>query len=91
MGRTPGRNGRAGPSPRREDRRVTTTAPLPTTSTASMRYAGLIVMMLPSFLLVTAEFLASGALAEMAPSFGVTPGPAGQTVKSPLSPDFCSR
>ena len=27
-----------------------------------------------------AEFLASGALTEMAPSLGVTAGPAGQTV-----------
>lgn len=50
------------------------------TPTASMRYAGLIVVMLPSFLLVTAEFLPNGVLTGMAPSLGVTPGPAGQTV-----------
>jgi MFS family permease len=45
-----------------------------------MRYGGLIVVMLLSFLLVTAEFLPNGVLTEMALSLGVTPGQAGQTV-----------
>lgn len=68
---------------------MTTTAPIPTTAsgTASgpaapgpMRYGGLIVVMLMSFLLVTAEFLPNGMLTEMAAALGVTPGQAGQTV-----------
>lgn len=45
-----------------------------------MPYGGLIVVMLMSFLLVTAEFLPNGVLTEMAASLGVTPGQAGQTV-----------
>ncbi len=45
-----------------------------------MRYGGLIVLMLMSFLLVTAEFLPSGMLTEMALALDVTPGQAGQTV-----------
>lgn len=45
-----------------------------------MRYGGLIVLMLMSFLLVTAEFLPSGMLTEMAAALDVTPGQAGQTV-----------
>ncbi|WP_249405304.1 hypothetical protein [Microbacterium sp. CFBP 8794] len=59
---------------------MTTTAPLPTTPTASTRYGGLIIVVLPSFLLVTAEFLPNGVLTEVAPSLRITPGPAGQTV-----------
>ncbi|MGN7969907.1 MFS transporter [Microbacterium sp. 22296] len=59
---------------------MTTTAPVPLAPTASMRYGGLIVVMLLSFLLVTAEFLPNGVLTEMALSLGVTPGQAGQTV-----------
>jgi predicted MFS family arabinose efflux permease len=45
-----------------------------------MPYGGLIVMMMMSFLLVTAEFLPNGVLTEMAASLGITPGQAGQTV-----------
>jgi predicted MFS family arabinose efflux permease len=45
-----------------------------------MPYGGLIVVMMMSFLLVTAEFLPNGVLTEMAESLGVTPGQAGQTV-----------
>lgn len=45
-----------------------------------MPYGGLIVVMMMSFLLVTAEFLPNGVLTEMAASLGVTPGQAGQTV-----------
>lgn len=62
---------------------MTTTAPVPTASapsTGRMRYGGLIVVMLMSFLLVTAEFLPNGVLTEMAEGLGVTPGQAGQTV-----------
>jgi predicted MFS family arabinose efflux permease len=61
---------------------MTTTAPVPvtTTRTDSIRYGGLIVLMLMGFLLVTAEFLPNGVLTEMADALGVTPGQAGQTV-----------
>jgi len=61
---------------------MTTTASVPTPLSAppSMRYGGLIVVMLLSFLLVTAEFLPNGVLTEMAASLGITPGQAGQTV-----------
>ena len=61
---------------------MTTTASLPVvTATAErLRYGGLVVVMLMSFLLVTAEFLPNGVLTEMAASLGVTPGQAGQTV-----------
>ncbi|WDM45399.1 MFS transporter [Microbacterium luteolum] len=63
---------------------MTTTAPIPTTASPSragrMPYGGLIVVMMMSFLLVTAEFLPNGVLTEMAESLGVTPGQAGQTV-----------
>lgn len=61
---------------------MTTTAPVPTSLTGrpSMRYGGLVVVMLLSFLLVTAEFLPNGVLTEMAASLGITPGQAGQTV-----------
>ncbi|GAA1658302.1 MFS transporter [Microbacterium flavum] len=56
------------------------TAPVPVSAPPTMRYGGLIVVMLLSFLLVTAEFLPNGVLTEMAASLGVTPGQAGQTV-----------
>lgn len=59
---------------------MTTTAPVPVSAPRSMRYGGLIVIMLLSFLLVTAEFLPNGVLTEMALSLGITPGQAGQTV-----------
>lgn len=62
---------------------MTTTAPIPTTASSRpgrIPYGGLIVVMLMSFLLVTAEFLPNGVLTEMAASLGVTPGQAGQTV-----------
>lgn len=61
---------------------MTTTAPVPVTNTRteSIRYGGLIVLMLMGFLLVTAEFLPNGVLTEMAEALGVTPGQAGQTV-----------
>lgn len=61
---------------------MTITAPTPTSETAAgpMRYGGLVVVMLMSFLLVTAEFLPNGVLTEMADGLGVTPGQAGQTV-----------
>lgn len=61
---------------------MTTTAPVPVTTarTESIRYGGLIVLMLMGFLLVTAEFLPNGVLTEMADALGVTPGQAGQTV-----------
>ena len=61
---------------------MTTTAPVPTpvASAPAMRYGGLVVVMLLSFLLVTAEFLPNGLLTEMAAALGVTPGQAGQTV-----------
>ncbi|WP_046012109.1 MFS transporter [Microbacterium sp. SA39] len=62
---------------------MTTTAPVPTTASSRpqrMPYGGLIVMMMMSFLLVTAEFLPNGVLTEMAASLGITPGQAGQTV-----------
>ncbi|MFY9713718.1 MAG: MFS transporter [Microbacterium sp.] len=62
---------------------MTITAPVPTTPASraeTIRYGGLIVVMLMSFLLVTAEFLPNGMLTEMAAALGVTPGQAGQTV-----------
>ncbi|MEJ1922893.1 MFS transporter [Microbacterium sp. KHB019] len=62
---------------------MTTTAPIPVTtpSTAErIRYGALIVVMMLSFLLVTAEFLPNGMLTGMADGLGVTPGQAGQTV-----------
>lgn len=63
---------------------MTTTAPVPTVlpvaATERMRYGGPIMLMLMSFLLVTAEFLPNGMLTEMADGLGVTPGQAGQTV-----------
>ncbi|HWS52030.1 MAG TPA: MFS transporter [Microbacterium sp.] len=62
---------------------MTITTPVPTappTHAERMRYGGLIVLMLMSFLLVTAEFLPSGMLTEMAAALDVTPGQAGQTV-----------
>ncbi|MDQ1123831.1 MFS transporter [Microbacterium trichothecenolyticum] len=59
---------------------MTTTAPVPVSAAPAMRYGGLIVLMLLSFLLVTAEFLPNGVLTEMAASLGITPGQAGQTV-----------
>ncbi|WP_102193443.1 MFS transporter [Microbacterium aurantiacum] len=62
---------------------MTITAPVPTTPASRaerIRYGGLIVVMLMSFLLVTAEFLPNGMLTEMAAALGVTPGQAGQTV-----------
>lgn len=62
---------------------MTTTAPIPTTASARpgrMPYGALIVVMMMSFLLVTAEFLPNGVLTEMAEALNVTPGQAGQTV-----------
>jgi predicted MFS family arabinose efflux permease len=62
---------------------MTATAPKPVTAPSQaerIRYGALIVMMLLSFLLVTAEFLPNGMLTEMADGLGVTPGQAGQTV-----------
>lgn len=46
----------------------------------SKRLLALVVLMLTSFLLVTAEFLPNGMLTEMAVGLGVSPGAAGQTV-----------
>lgn len=79
MPRTIGRAQAAAPN---QHRSMTSTAPVPTSLSAppSMRYGGLIVVMLLSFLLVTAEFLPNGVLTEMAASLGITPGQAGQTV-----------
>ncbi len=62
---------------------MTTTAPIPVakaTPAERIRYGALVVVMLLSFLLVTAEFLPNGMLTEMADGLGVTPGQAGQTV-----------
>lgn len=59
---------------------MTTTASIPVAAASGIRYGALIVVMLLSFLLVTAEFLPNGVLTEMAASLGVTPGQAGQTV-----------
>jgi len=62
---------------------MTTTASIPVTEASAaerIRYGALIVMMLLSFLLVTAEFLPNGMLTEMADGLGITPGQAGQTV-----------
>ncbi|WP_194420936.1 MFS transporter [Microbacterium abyssi] len=62
---------------------MTTTAPIPVAAAAPaerIRYGALIVVMMLSFLLVTAEFLPNGMLTEMADGLGVTPGQAGQTV-----------
>lgn len=60
---------------------MTSTASVPVAAPPSfLRYGGLIVVMLMSFLLVTAEFLPNGVLTEMAAGLGITPGQAGQTV-----------
>ncbi|MGF6822887.1 putative MFS family arabinose efflux permease [Microbacterium sp. ZKA21] len=63
---------------------MTTTAPVPTVPPVAaaerMRYGGPLMLMLMSFLLVTAEFLPNGMLTEMADGLGITPGQAGQTV-----------
>lgn len=59
---------------------MTTTASIPVAAATGIRYGALIVVMLLSFLLVTAEFLPNGVLTEMAASLGVTSGQAGQTV-----------
>lgn len=62
---------------------MTTTAPIPVAAAGPaerVRYGALIVVMMLSFLLVTAEFLPNGMLTEMADGLGVTPGQAGQTV-----------
>ncbi|WP_230007245.1 MFS transporter [Microbacterium sp. Bi128] len=59
---------------------MTTTAPVPVSAPSTMRYGGLVVLMLLSFLLVTAEFLPNGVLTEIAVSLGISPGQAGQTV-----------
>lgn len=62
---------------------MTTTAPIPVAAAGPaerIRYGALIVVMMLSFLLVTAEFLPNGMLTEMADGLGVTPGQAGQTV-----------
>lgn len=45
-----------------------------------IRYGALVVIMLMSFLLVSAEFIPGGILTELADGLGVTPGQAGQTV-----------
>ncbi len=62
---------------------MTTTAPISVAeapTSGRIRYGALIVMMLLSFSLVTAEFLPNGMLTEMADGLGITPGQAGQTV-----------
>lgn len=62
---------------------MTTTAPIPVAPVSlaeRIRYGALVVLMLLSFLLVTAEFLPNGMLTEMADGLGITPGQAGQTV-----------
>ncbi|MBO0984537.1 MFS transporter [Rathayibacter sp. SD072] len=52
----------------------------PQTTARRFPYVPLVVLMLLSFLLVTAEFLPNGVLTEMAAGLDVTPGQAGQTV-----------
>jgi len=59
---------------------TTASVPVPVPVASRMRYGGLVVMMLMSFLLVTAEFLPNGVLTEMAMGLGITAGQAGQTV-----------
>ncbi|MGY1550419.1 MFS transporter [Microbacterium sp. A588] len=59
---------------------MTVTAPVPIPAAERIRYGALIVVMLLSFLLVTAEFLPSGMLIEIADGLGITPGQAGQMV-----------
>ncbi|GAB3575882.1 MFS transporter [Leifsonia lichenia] len=60
---------------------IRATSPAPTAPAhARTHWVALIVMLLTSFVLVTAEFLPSGVLTAMAAELGVTPGQAGQTV-----------
>jgi len=59
---------------------MTATAPVPVAAPQRIRYGALVVVMMMSFLLVTAEFLPNGLLTEMADGLGITPGQAGQTV-----------
>ena len=62
---------------------MTTTASIETVPLAGprrIRYGALVVIMLMSFLLVSAEFIPGGILTELADGLGVTPGQAGQTV-----------
>ena len=72
-------------------RRVTSTASVPTASNSAsgqgatpgpfrIRYGALIVAMMLSFVLVTAEFLPNGLLTDIALGLDVTPGQAGQMV-----------
>jgi len=60
---------------------IRATSPAPTAAAHTRtHWLALIVMLLTSFVLVTAEFLPSGVLTAMAAELGVTPGQAGQTV-----------
>ncbi|KRC47131.1 MFS transporter [Leifsonia sp. Root227] len=60
---------------------IRATSPAPTGAAHTRtHWLALIVMLLTSFVLVTAEFLPSGVLTAMAAELGVTPGQAGQTV-----------
>ncbi|WP_222710739.1 MFS transporter [Quadrisphaera setariae] len=58
----------------------TDAAPPPEVRMTARVLLALVVLMLTSFLLVTAEFLPNGMLTEMAVGLGVSPGAAGQTV-----------
>lgn len=71
---------------------MTSTASVPTASPSTgsnpnvapgrfrVRYGALVVAMMLSFVLVTAEFLPNGLLTDIAAGLGVTPGQAGQMV-----------
>jgi len=66
------------PSPSPSSRRHADAAP--STGADRIHWAGLVAMMLTSFVLVTAEFIPGGILPDIAADLGVTPGQAGQTV-----------
>ncbi|WGW11350.1 MFS transporter [Saxibacter everestensis] len=53
---------------------------IPAAGAQRIRYGALVVIMLMSFLLVTAEFLPGGILTELAVALDITPGQAGQMV-----------
>ncbi|MDF2665783.1 MAG: arabinose efflux permease [Microbacterium sp.] len=64
---------------------MTLTAPVPVAPASRMRYGGLVVLMLMSFLLVTAEFLPNGVLTEMAAGLAAA---AVSSVAVALAPHF---
>ncbi|MGO2111869.1 MAG: MFS transporter [Pseudoclavibacter sp.] len=68
------------PSPRASAPRASAADPDSPARPHRIRWIALVGLMLTSFTVVTAEFLPTGLLTEMATGLGVTPGQAGQSV-----------